>query len=88
MCIIPTSTAVVERGFSTMNLLCSPLRSTFTQTKLTHLMLTCIEDLYLNDKTLEELCDAFKKQKAEKKFAVTCVTKQCLFWYNISAISF
>ncbi|KAH3851600.1 hypothetical protein DPMN_094082 [Dreissena polymorpha] len=24
MCIIPTSTAVVERGFSTINLLCSP----------------------------------------------------------------
>ncbi|KAH3719049.1 hypothetical protein DPMN_061877 [Dreissena polymorpha] len=46
-----------------MNLLCSPLRSTFTQTKLTHLMLTCIEGLDLNDKTLEELCDAFKNRK-------------------------
>ncbi|KAH3883363.1 hypothetical protein DPMN_007343 [Dreissena polymorpha] len=58
MCIIPTSTAVVERGFSTMHLLCSPLRSTlFTQTKLTHLMLTCI------DITLEELCEAFKNRK-------------------------
>ncbi|KAH3862282.1 hypothetical protein DPMN_025248 [Dreissena polymorpha] len=66
MCIIPTSTAVVERGFSTMNLLCSPLRSTFTQTKLTHLMLTCIEGLDLNDKTLEELCDAFKNRKQRK----------------------
>ncbi|KAH3798145.1 hypothetical protein DPMN_151735 [Dreissena polymorpha] len=43
MCIISKSTAVVEQGFSTMNLLCSPLRSTFTltQSKLTHLMLTC-----------------------------------------------
>ncbi|KAH3816515.1 hypothetical protein DPMN_118031 [Dreissena polymorpha] len=63
MCIIPTSTTV-ERGFSTMNLLCFPLSSTFTQTKLTHLVLTCIEgDLDLNDKTLEELCDAFKNRK-------------------------
>ncbi|KAH3801570.1 hypothetical protein DPMN_155225 [Dreissena polymorpha] len=66
MCIISTSTAVVERGFSTMNLLCSPLRSTFTQTKLTHLMLTCIEGLDLNDKTLEELCDAFKNRNQRK----------------------
>ncbi|KAH3881444.1 hypothetical protein DPMN_005370 [Dreissena polymorpha] len=66
MCIIPTSTAVVERGFSTMNLLCSPLRSTFTHTKLTHLMLTCIEGVDLNDKTLEELCDAFKNRKQRK----------------------
>ncbi|KAH3726229.1 hypothetical protein DPMN_052087 [Dreissena polymorpha] len=52
MCIIPTSTAVVERGFSTMNLLCSPLHSTFTQTKLTHLMLTCIKGLDLNEKNI------------------------------------
>ncbi|KAH3792515.1 hypothetical protein DPMN_146012 [Dreissena polymorpha] len=66
MCIIPTSTAVVERGFSTMNLLCSPLHSTFTQTKLTHLMLTCIKGLDQNDKTLEELCDAFKNRKQRK----------------------
>ncbi|KAH3738843.1 hypothetical protein DPMN_045486 [Dreissena polymorpha] len=66
MVIIPTSTAVVERGFSTMNLLCSPLRSTFSQTKLTHLMHTCIEGLDLNDKTLEELCDAFKDRKPRK----------------------
>ncbi|KAH3826684.1 hypothetical protein DPMN_128594 [Dreissena polymorpha] len=49
-----------------MNLLCSPLHSTFTQTKLTHLMLTCIEGLDLNDKRLEELCDAFKNRKQRK----------------------
>ncbi|KAH3895418.1 hypothetical protein DPMN_019662 [Dreissena polymorpha] len=49
-----------------MNLLCSPSRSTFTQTKLIHLMLTCIEGLDLNDKTLEELCDAFKNRKQRK----------------------
>ncbi|KAH3720939.1 hypothetical protein DPMN_063851 [Dreissena polymorpha] len=66
MVIIPTSTAVVERGFSTMNLLCSPLRSKFSQTKLTQLMLTCIEGLDLNDKTLEELCDALKDRKPRK----------------------
>ncbi|KAH3862891.1 hypothetical protein DPMN_025866 [Dreissena polymorpha] len=66
MCIISTCTAVVERGFSTMNLLCSPLRSTFTQTKLTHLMLICIEGLDLNDKTLEELYDAFQNRKQRK----------------------
>ncbi|KAH3887228.1 hypothetical protein DPMN_011244 [Dreissena polymorpha] len=66
MCIIPTSTAVVERGFSTIHLLCSPLRSTFTQTKLTHLMFIRIEGLDLNDKTLEELCDAFKNRKQRK----------------------
>ncbi|KAH3792224.1 hypothetical protein DPMN_145715 [Dreissena polymorpha] len=66
MCIIQTSTAVVVRGFSTMNLLCSPLRSTFTQTKLCYMMLTCIEGLDLSDKTLEELCDAFKNRKQRK----------------------
>ncbi|KAH3723474.1 hypothetical protein DPMN_049262 [Dreissena polymorpha] len=68
MCIIPTSTAVVERGFSTTTLLCSPLRSTFTQTKQLKmmLMLTCIEGLDLSDKTLEELCNAFKNRKQRK----------------------
>ncbi|KAH3719002.1 hypothetical protein DPMN_061830 [Dreissena polymorpha] len=49
-----------------MNLLCSPLRSTFTQTKLNHLMLTCIEGPDLNDKSLEELCDALKNRKQRK----------------------
>jgi len=63
MCIIPNSTAVVERSFSTMNLLCSQMRSTFTQTKLTNLMLKYIEGLDLTDEKLEELCEASKTRK-------------------------
>ncbi|KAH3738248.1 hypothetical protein DPMN_044878 [Dreissena polymorpha] len=55
-----------------MNLLCSPLHSTFTKNKLTHLMHTCIKGLDLNDKTLEELCDAFKNRMQRKLCCNLC----------------
>ena len=43
MNIVPTSTAAVERGFSTMNLLCTPLRSCLTHSSLRGLMTINIE---------------------------------------------
>jgi len=41
--LIPASTAPVERGFSLMNDLCTPLRSSLTQQSLDALMRICKE---------------------------------------------
>ena len=38
-CVIPASTASVERGFSTMNLLCTTERSAISNAKLSSLMM-------------------------------------------------
>ena len=65
--LIPASTAVVERGFSLMNDVCTPLRSRLTQTNLTCLMRIISEGPdVLSDQLLEELVDKFKTQKKRK----------------------
>ena len=65
--LIPASTAVVERGFSLINDVCTPLRSRLTQTNLTCLMRMISESPdVLSDRMLEELVDKFKTQKKRK----------------------
>ena len=41
--IVPTSTAAVERGFSTMNFICTPLRSSLGQAQLHSLLIMNID---------------------------------------------
>ena len=65
--LIPASTAVVERGFSLMNDICTPLRSRLTQNHLTCLMRIISEGPEsLTDIMLEDLVEAFKNQKKRK----------------------
>ena len=65
--IRPTSTAAFERGFSVMNLLCTPERSSFLQTKLSSLMMICLEGPNkLSNEDLATLCDTFRDAKAHK----------------------
>ena len=42
--LIPPSTSNVERGFSTMNLLVSPLRTSLGEKNLDRMMRICLED--------------------------------------------
>lgn len=66
MCIIPTSAASVERGFSTMNLR-NPFRSCLSQAKLTSLMMICSEGPQeLTDQTLDELYTKIRDSKEQK----------------------
>ena len=65
--LIPASTAVVERGFSLMNDICTHLRSRLTQSHLTCLMrITREGPEVLTDPILEELVEKFKNQKKRK----------------------
>ena len=65
--LMPASTAVVERGFSLMNDICTPLRSRQTQSHLMCLMRIISEGPEsLTDIMLEDLVEAFKNQKKRK----------------------
>lgn len=65
--LIPASTAVVERGFSLMNDICTPLRNRLTQNHLTCLMRIINEGPdSLSETMLDELTDMFKNQKNRK----------------------
>lgn len=67
MNIVPTSTAAVERGFSVMNLICTPLRSCLTQNSLQSLMSISIEGPEeLSADMLEELVEEFRLKKPRK----------------------
>ena len=59
--LIPPSTSGVERGFSVMNLLVSPLRATLNERNLDRLMRICLNgpDKF-SDNELEHLVDKFK----------------------------
>ena len=66
--LIPPSTANVERGFSIMNLLCTPLRSSLSETSLDRLMRICINGPEtLSEEQLEELVDDFKKMRDNRR---------------------
>lgn len=62
--IIPASTAVVERSFSLMNNLCTPLRNFLNQVSLESLMRICWEgkESYPPE-DLESLVDRFRDMK-------------------------
>ena len=58
--LIPPSMASVERGFSTMNLLISPLRTSLGEKNLDHMMRVCLDGPEkLSDKTAEKLINTF-----------------------------
>ena len=66
--LIPPSTANVERGFSVMNLLCTPLRSSLSENSLDRLMRICINGPeVLSEEQLEELVDDFKKKRDNRR---------------------
>lgn len=66
--LIPPSTANVERGFSVMNLLCTPLRSSLSENSLDRLMRICINGPEtLSEEQLEELVDDFKKKRDNRR---------------------
>lgn len=65
--IIPTSTACVERTFSLMISLCTPLRNRLTEGSLDALMRVCAEGPeVLSDNDLESIVDIFKNLKPRK----------------------
>ena len=58
--LIPPSTANVERGFSTMNLLISPLRTSLGEKNLSRTMRVCLDGAEkLSDETVGELINTF-----------------------------
>ena len=58
--LIPPSTANVERGFSTMNLLISPLRTSLGKKNLDRMMRLCLDGPEkLSDETVEKLINTF-----------------------------
>ena len=59
-CLIPASTAGVERGFSLMNLTCNALRSSLNQTNLDYLMRTSLYDKTFSDDDWEKMIDIFR----------------------------
>lgn len=69
MSIIPASTAAVERSFSTMNDVCSPLRSKLGQSTLESIMRICLEgtsDTELSEDKLDRLLETFKNKMDRK----------------------
>ena len=66
--LIPPSTANVERGFSVMNLICSPLRSSLSENSLDNLMRMCLNgpDM-LSDSQLQALITLFKNNRDNRK---------------------
>ena len=58
--LIPPSTATVERGFSMMNLLIFPLRTSLDEKNLDRMLLVCLDGPEkLSEETVEKLIDTF-----------------------------
>ena len=58
---IPPSTSNVERGFSVMNLLCTPLQSSLSETNLDRFMRMCVNGSEsFADAQCEEFLNSFK----------------------------
>lgn len=65
--IIPSSTAAVERSFSLMNALCTPLRNRLTTASLDAVMRICHEGpTELDDSLLQKITDDFISAKDRK----------------------
>ena len=65
--IIPSSTASVERSFSTMNDICTTLRAKLGQQTLENLLRMCLEGpSEFSDSELDELVLKFKHKKERK----------------------
>ena len=66
--LIPPSTSNVERGFSVMNLICTPLRSSLNEQNLDRFMRICINGPEkLNDDMLNQLIQDFKKANDNRR---------------------
>ena len=66
--LIPPSTSNVERGFSVMNLICTPLRSSLSETNLDRFMRICLNGPEkLTDDILEELIEDFKQSRDNRR---------------------
>ena len=66
--LIPPSTSNVERGFSVMNLICIPLRSSLNEQNLDRFMRICINGPEkLNDDMLNELIQDFEKANDNRR---------------------
>ena len=66
--LVPPSTSNVERGFSVMNLICIPLRSSLSETNLDRFMQICLNGPEkLTDDILEELIEDFKQSRDNKR---------------------
>ena len=62
--LIPPSTSNVEHGFSVMNLICTPLRSSLSETNLGRFIRICLNvSEKLTDDILEELIEDFKQSR-------------------------
>ena len=59
--LILPSTSNVEQGFSVMNLICTPLRSSLSESNLNRFMHICINGPEKLNDMLEELIQDFKK---------------------------
>ena len=66
--LIPPSTSNVKRGFSVINLICTPLRSSLNEQNLDRFMRICINGPEkLNDDMLNELIQNFKKANDNRR---------------------
>ena len=66
--LIPPSTSNVERRFSVMNLICTPLRSSLSEDNLDRFMRICINGPGKhNDDMLDELIQDFKKANDNRR---------------------
>ena len=71
--LIPPSTSNVERGFSIIDLICTPLRSLLSETNLDRFMQICLDGPEkLTDDILEELIEDFK-QSRDNEVLLRCV---------------
>ena len=66
--LIPPSTSNVERVFSVMNLICTPLHSSLSETNLDRFMRICTNGpKKLTDDILEELIEDFKQSRDNRR---------------------
>ena len=58
---IPPSTSGVERGFSVMNLLVSPLRKSLNENNIDRLTRICLDgSKFINEEQLQKIIDIYK----------------------------
>ena len=77
--LIPRSTSNVERGFSVMNLICTPLRSSLSETNLDRFMRICLNGPEkLTDDILEELIEDFKQSRDNRRLDLWSFITLCI----------
>lgn len=66
--LVPPTTSNVERGFSMMNLICTPLRTSLRESNLDRFMRICINgpETFSEDE-VEKIVDIFKRTKDNKR---------------------